>query len=534
MKHKILISIAFFILIISTSFSQVDVDIENMTYLNGTPIDDCTVIDFEDNTSVTVQFGVQMTKPSTQVVGTGNLRIFTKKSSSDFAVQRFTQIVQEISWTNDETFGASLSITLSASVFNVSGGLFYAEYESSGGVKYFSCDYSIEKDQVPTFTISPSTTSISCGSTSPETFSVTNVYNSPGTLSYNWQVGRGWNNSSGNPVSSFVTTTNSVTLTPFSYPPSNVAVTPVLDGVNQPQLTSNVSLGGFNPTFYEVTGSNSLCSSAMYSVSNLPSDITVTSWDVSNTSVASITFSGNLATLTSIGGNGSVNVLATITNSCGQSKIISKTNVAVGAPTAVGPISKTGASSLNPGPVDSAAFSVSTQNILALNSISWVVYSNTNQNAASFFNIQPLGNGSTAILRANQNTPLGSYVMQARLTNTCGFMPVNFSFSVVRPLGSNPGPGGGSGLPVFKPRLSENAFKVYPNPSKDIVHIDVIQKAKKQTKDDFKVSGELFDVLGRPKLKIDMHYDSSQFSVAQLDPGVYILKIYINEAIETH
>jgi hypothetical protein len=103
------------------------------------------------------------------------------------------------------------------------------------------------------------------------------VYNSPGTLSYNWQVGSGWNNSSGNPVSSFVTTTNSVTLTPFSYPPSNVIVTPILDGVNQPQSTSTVSLSGFNPTFYEVVGQSSLCSSAIYTVSNLSSDIIVTS-----------------------------------------------------------------------------------------------------------------------------------------------------------------------------------------------------------------------------------------------------------------
>jgi hypothetical protein len=336
-------------------------------------------------------------------------------------------------------------------------------------------------------------------------------------------------------VSSFVTTTNSVTLTPFSYPPSNVIVTPVLDGVNQPQSTSTVSLSGFNPTFYEVVGQSSLCSSAIYTVSNLPSDIIVTSWCVSNTSVASITFSGNQATLTSIGGNGSVNVFATITNSCGQSKTIPKTNRAVGAPTALGPISKIGASSLNPGPVDSAAFSVSTQNILALNSISWVVYSNTNQNAASFFNIQPLGNGSTAILRANQNTPPGNYVMQARLTNTCGFMPVNFSFSVNGTLGSGGGPGGGgSGPPVFTPRMAGNAYKVYPNPSKDIIKITVMQEIKAQNKADVKVSGELFDVLGRSQLKINMKNDGGQFSVSTLNPGVYILKIYNNETIENH
>jgi hypothetical protein len=125
--------------------------------------------------------------------------------------------------------------------------------------------------------------------------------------------------------------------------------------------------------------------------------------------------------------------------------------------------------------------------------------------------------------------------MQARLTNTCGFMPVNFSFSVNGTLGSGGGPGGGgSGPPVFTPRMAGNAYKVYPNPSKDIIKITVMQEIKAQNKADVKVSGELFDVLGRSQLKINMKNDGGQFSVSTLNPGVYILKIYNNETIENH
>jgi hypothetical protein len=44
----------------------------------------------------------------------------------------------------------------------------------------------IEIPPPPTFTLSSSTTSIDCNSTAPITFTITNVNNSPGTLTYNW------------------------------------------------------------------------------------------------------------------------------------------------------------------------------------------------------------------------------------------------------------------------------------------------------------------------------------------------------------
>jgi hypothetical protein len=86
MKREILAIIAFLLIIISSSFSQVNVEIQNMTYLSGTPIMNGGTIDFEDNTSVTIQFFVDMIKPSNQVVGNGNLSVFTKKNSSDFEI----------------------------------------------------------------------------------------------------------------------------------------------------------------------------------------------------------------------------------------------------------------------------------------------------------------------------------------------------------------------------------------------------------------------------------------------------------------
>ena len=309
---------------------EVEVFIQNMSYINGGAISDCSTIDFEDNSTVTVQFGVELKKPSAMVVGNSNLRIYTKKSSTINEVERYSQDVQESFWTTGDPqfFNVSLSITLDADEFNVSGGIFYAEFESSSGNKYSGCNYSIEKDEVPTFEISPSSTTVSCGSSSPKTFTVTNVYNSPGTITYQWQVGYGWEYNE-SVVTNFTTTTNSVQLTPIAYPPNDVKVTPVLDGVGYPQLTANVSLSGFDPA-YPIIGANQLCSTATYSVNNLPAGTTVTSWSVSNSNIATILGNGNQATLTATG-NGTVNITATLTNSCNQTATITKNNIEVGA-----------------------------------------------------------------------------------------------------------------------------------------------------------------------------------------------------------
>jgi hypothetical protein len=285
-----------------------------------------------------------------------------------------------------------------------------------------------------------------------------------------------------------------------------------------------------------ISGPIRLCSSGNYSIDS--NEVTSVVWSLEPAHAGTTT--ANIINPTEVvvnnnSYNGFVTLIGTVQSiRCGNNIPVEKT-IYFGRPTANGSISKTGDSSLHPGPTDSAVFSVGTSNINALSSINWIVYSYSNQNASSFFNIQSLGSGSSAILRANQNTPPGNYVMQARLTNTCGFMPVNFSFSVTGTLGSGGGPGGGgSGPPVFTPRMAGNAYKVYPNPSKDIIKIDVIHEVKAQNKAEVKVSGEVFDILGKSKFKVEMQSNGAKFSVARLNPGVYVLKIYLDDTIETH
>lgn len=293
---------------------SVNVEIQNMTYLSGGSISNCGTIDFEDNDEVTVQFGVNLEKPTNLAVGNGYLKIYIKKTSSSPEIERYSQIIQSGSWSGDnttETFGASLTVAIDAVDFNTSGGTFYACYISSSNLNYCSCNYSIEKDELPSFSLSPSSISLSCGDTSQRTFTVTpSNIPSGANATYQWSH-PGW---------SFVSsTTTSRTLQPNSATsfPSSVSVTPSIDGVTQPTKTCNVSPAPFT-TSASIDGSNVLCQTGTYTINNLPSGVTIESASSSNTSVATVNLetNGNI-TVTKVS-NGTITLSVVLENACSQ------------------------------------------------------------------------------------------------------------------------------------------------------------------------------------------------------------------------
>jgi hypothetical protein len=172
---------------------------------------------------------------------------------------------------------------------------------------------------------------MACGSTNPVNFTVDNVYDSQGSLEYHWSIGAGWLDENGNSTPATLTTTsNNITLTPIASPPGSVSVVPELDNTSYPPRTAIFGLVAYNPT-NQITGNSSLCSTANYTVNNLPSGVSVSSWSVSDSSIASISTNGNQAILTATG-NGTVSITANLTNVCGQTKPIVKNNIYVGAP----------------------------------------------------------------------------------------------------------------------------------------------------------------------------------------------------------
>jgi hypothetical protein len=189
----------------------------------------------------------------------------------------------------------------------------------------------------PIFTISPAWLSATCGTSITKTFTVT----TPGTIScpisYTWYLGpnNGWLYQ-GNPGMStpFTVTENSITLTSSSTPTnlSNILVTPTLNGVVQPTLKSTVTFLAPN---YSINGVNSICTgtSSPFTISNLVPGSTV-NWTTSTLPygayVAQInTPNSTQTTLTKVG-SGVVTLYATITNPCGQTSTVSKSNILVG------------------------------------------------------------------------------------------------------------------------------------------------------------------------------------------------------------
>ena len=69
---------------------------------------------------------------------------------------------------------------------------------------------------------------------------------------------------------------------------------------------------------------------------------------------------------------------------------------------------------------------------------------------------------------------------------------------------------------------------IYPNPSSSIVNIELNQTNNE------KLTGELFDLLGKSILKVDIIDNKGNFSVGGLSKGIYFLKIYTVEGIKNH
>jgi hypothetical protein len=249
-----------------------DLKVNKASVPSGSPIDMGT------NSSVNLKFRVDLTKLVDYTIGNATVYVRVYKSNGSFT--EYDQVsVPQSTFTTSASKNYDFDL-IAADIDFGNGNYIVAtiQQDSQPFAEWQSAHRSIIK--TPAFTLTSNTNTIPCGSTNAVTFTVNNVYNASGTLTYNWNVGSGWS-----PSGSFPTTSNTIQLTPTSFPPSQVTVVPVFNGVNQPQLTKTLTLSAFNPS-YPITGSTSLCTTAVYSVNNLPAGIVVTSWSSSNTSIA--------------------------------------------------------------------------------------------------------------------------------------------------------------------------------------------------------------------------------------------------------
>lgn len=184
----------------------------------------------------------------------------------------------------------------------------------------------------PAFTISPSSLAVDCGTTTSRTFTVNNIHNSPGTLSYDWNLGsanNGWIYNGSPAPQTFTTSTNSISLTSSTSTTSlsNVSVGVVYNGSTYTTLTSNITT--IAPTF-SISGASQFCTTESYSIPNLPSGVTV-AWSVSGAAAIVGSNTGPSVNISSSGGySGDALITATLATSCGS--VIVEKLVYVGVP----------------------------------------------------------------------------------------------------------------------------------------------------------------------------------------------------------
>lgn len=316
-----------------TVFGQVlTVTPQSLQYTNsGSPtvnVGGCGgTIDMLASTNTTILFEIKLTKPADMVTGSGTVEVYIKKNpgASNTTTKQVIQVPSTLWSSTTATVAANISVI--PSEIDPTGGLLFVTYKTESGAGFTSCSYTVKRNATPEFKLTPSTLQVPCNSTTTTNFSVTNVYNSPGSVTYSWTIGSGWNVAAG----TYQTSSSTYSLTPVSYPPGNVSVIAKLGGVDYSAGTSLVSITPFTSTA-TISGIDSYCTYPTASNFTISAGAGNTvAWSISNPSVGTLSSPTNSqVTVTSVT-QGIFTLTAVITNPCGQTVTKTKT-VTVGAP----------------------------------------------------------------------------------------------------------------------------------------------------------------------------------------------------------
>ena len=505
---KILLTILLY-LTYSSINAQITTSINYVFLNNQTNISNCNTLDFGATQNNSLTFYFKLSRPSSLPSGTGTLRIMLKyDSTSNPQVIGAPQNIQDSFW-GGTIYESTIGVNISDSQVQVSGSTIYLEFETSGNIKTSSCEYPIIKTQAPTFTLSPTTLSIPCGSVAPVTFSYSNVYSTPG-VTYNYSYS-GW---------TFVSqTSNSITLKPTNANilPSNFSLVPIVNGVTQPYKVCTVTRAPFTSTA-TISGASSLCTSSDYTISNLQSGETV-QWSLSSNTIASLSNStANSVTVNKIG-NGTVNLIATITNSCNQTTPVIKT-INIGAPT----FPNTNMSGDN-NPLTGETIWYSVQSPTGYTSLQWYFdYAGTTGTVVNGWQILQ-GQGTTAIAAKVGNPGLTYVVCKAfnSCSNSIQYIPVSVR-SITDPCDTFK-------INIKNPiKESDNLVgKIVPPPTDpcDDLYTKLIDK-----KEPKKI--QVFDLFGRLVFSGEFVEDNFDLKLEKLTKGTYLLNITLQDGKIQH
>lgn len=194
-----------------------------------------------------------------------------------------------------------------------------------------------------------------------------------------------------------------------------------------------------------ISGNTSSCSSSNYTVINLPTGHTFSSWSISNTSIATLnTTSSATTTLTNVG-QGTVTLTANILNSCNENIPITKT-VYIGAPILPATAFVNGATYTTYN--QTLNYTLSGGSINGGTSYQWSVDSPFNDGGNLSCQWQILGGQGTQTITLKSGCISTTVVVRVVATSSCGSSNTKYIYVTV---GSNPCP------PTL--RFSQNPIK---------------------------------------------------------------------------
>lgn len=482
----------------------------------------CGTIDLRSSTSTLIEMNVNILTVRSVINNTDSeLYVYSQKSPLATRIQRHLQSIPSSNFagvgssTTSISWSRSISFFINAADYNQTGGTLFLIFKSPGGSEYrFPCTIPIIKAPSPSFTLTPTTVSLACGDTAARTFTVTPANIPPGiTPSYIWSA-PGW--------TQVGPATTSATFQPSSGSilPSAISVTPIINGVLQPPQTCTVSRAPFTSNA-AISGASAICTigaSAVYTI-NAGSGSTVV-WSGSNSSIATLSNATSSQVTVTRQAPGEFILNATITNQCNEVVNIPPRAISGGVP-------QFNSFTFGDEFLIPACFSVS---CLTTGLQSAVINASFSGMSASEIgddsNWEWVSNNNLIFLNSLANRTqvcplqIGSSNFKVRAKNACGWSDwVDYQLFDITECPFN-----------FR---TSTIYTVFPNPSNDIVNIE-LKDSKIQPTGKTLITGELFDIMGQSRRKVEIKNNSASLSVAELKKGIYVLNINIDGKVEGH
>lgn len=279
-----------------------------------------------------------------------------------------------------------------------------------------------------------------------------------------------------------------------------------------------------------INGPSEICSSATYSIPNLPAGVTV-SWSASPSNIVSLSPNGNQVTVTKIT-HGTITLTASMSNSCQVQKniqipgapSITQINIDRGGPTCVG----TNYQQMYFGVIynDDSGCNLSNDGIA---DVDWQIYSPQPYQSTYDY----LGTFSCSAIHAGialgfaiPNNPF-EITLRVRVKNECG------EWSSWSP---------GYSFQINSCSYSSYSFSISPNPASETITITPDVRSKKYSKvgevDKNELIKEVKIYTSSGKLVMQRQFSSNssvvQMDISSLTPGIYLVEVSNGQHTETH